>query len=44
MPSHTSTTDLVVIIVAAIVMSTIAGFVPALLAARMKPVEALRSE
>src|SRR5581483_6657469 len=44
MPSHTEPHDLVIIVIAALVLSTIAGFVPALIAARLKPVEALRSE
>ncbi|MDB6169774.1 MAG: hypothetical protein JWM88_2638 [Verrucomicrobia bacterium] len=44
LPSHIETRDLVVIVVAALVLSTLAGIVPALLAARLKPVEALRSE
>ena len=44
LPAHTETVDLVVIIVSAIALSTLAGLVPALIAARMKPVDALRSE
>ena len=44
LPAHTEGRDLIVIVVAAILLSTLAGIVPALLAARMKPVEALRSE
>ena len=44
MPRHTEPSDLIIIIVAAIVLSTLAGFVPALIAARLKPVDALRSE
>ncbi|MDB6126544.1 MAG: hypothetical protein JWM35_440 [Verrucomicrobia bacterium] len=44
LPAHTETRDLVVIIVSALILSTLAGIVPALLAARLKPVEALRSE
>ncbi len=44
LPSHTSTNDLVVIIVGSILASTLAGLVPAWRAAKLKPVEALRSE
>lgn len=44
LPSHTETRDLVLIVVAALVLSTLAGIVPAVLAARLKPAEALRSE
>jgi lipoprotein-releasing system permease protein len=44
LPSHTSTSDLVVTIVASIAISTLAGLLPAWRAARLKPVEALRSE
>ncbi len=43
LPSHTSTNDLVVIIVGSILASTLAGLVPAWRAAKLKPVEALRS-
>ena len=44
LPAHTLTSDLVITIVAAIVISTLAGLLPAWRAARLKPVEALRSE
>jgi lipoprotein-releasing system permease protein len=44
MPSHTTAGDLGVIVVSAIVLSTLAGLVPALVAARLKPAEALRNE
>lgn len=44
LPAHTNTSDLIVIIVSALVLSTLAGLIPATMAARLKPVEALRSE
>jgi lipoprotein-releasing system permease protein len=44
LPAHSEPRDLVVIVAAALVLSTLAGIIPALLAARLKPVEALRSE
>jgi lipoprotein-releasing system permease protein len=44
LPSHTTADDLVLIIVGSIVASTLAGLVPAWRAAKLKPVEALRSE
>ncbi|MEO5958895.1 MAG: ABC transporter permease [Opitutaceae bacterium] len=44
LPSHTSGSDLAAIIVGSIVSATVAGLLPALRAAKLKPVEALRSE
>ena len=44
LPAHTDTVDLLAIVITAIVISTLAGLVPAWRAARLKPVEALRSE
>lgn len=44
LPSHTLMSDLVMTVVASIVISTLAGLIPAWRAARLKPVEALRSE
>lgn len=44
LPRHTLASDLVMTIVAAIAISTLAGLLPAWRAARLKPVEALRSE
>ena len=44
LPAHTLPSDLIMIVVASIVISTIAGLLPAWRAARLKPVEALRSE
>jgi lipoprotein-releasing system permease protein len=44
LPSHTLPSDLVVTVVAAIVISTLAGLLPAWRAAKLKPVEALRGE
>lgn len=44
LPSHTSGTDLTIIIVGSVVASTLAGLVPAWRAARLRPVDALRSE
>ena len=44
MPAHTAFSDLVIVVISAIVLSTLAGLIPAFIAARLKPVEALRSE
>lgn len=44
LPAHTAREDIVLIIVCAVVISTLAGLLPAWRAARLKPVEALRSE
>lgn len=44
LPSHTSNTDLVVIVIGSVLSATLAGLLPSLRAARLKPVEALRSE
>lgn len=44
LPSHTSRADVTMIVVCSIVISTLAGLIPAWRAARLKPVEALRSE
>lgn len=44
LPSHTDGFDLTVIIIGAVVSATFAGLLPALRAAKLKPVEALRSE
>ena len=44
LPAHTLPSDLTMIVVAAIVISTLAGLLPAWRAARLKPVEALRTE
>jgi lipoprotein-releasing system permease protein len=44
LPAHTLMSDLILTIVAAVVISTLAGLLPAWRAARLKPVEALRSE
>jgi lipoprotein-releasing system permease protein len=44
LPSHTSTSTVALIVVLTIVISTFAGVFPAWRAARLKPVEALRSE
>ncbi len=44
LPAHTELRDLVVIVISALVLSTLAGVIPAVMAARLKPVEALRSE
>jgi lipoprotein-releasing system permease protein len=44
LPRHTTTQDVVTIIVFSVLASTLAGLIPAWRAARLKPVEALRSE
>jgi len=44
LPAYTANKDVVLIIVFSIVASTLAGLIPAWRAARLKPVEALRSE
>lgn len=44
LPAHTESKDVVLIIVFSLVSSTLAGLIPAWRAARLKPVEALRSE
>jgi lipoprotein-releasing system permease protein len=44
LPAHTVASDVVMIIVFSILAATIAGLIPAWRAAKLKPVEALRSE
>jgi lipoprotein-releasing system permease protein len=44
LPSHTSAGDILLIVVSSIFISMLAGLLPAWRAARLKPVEALRSE
>jgi len=44
LPAHTESKDVILIIVFSLVASTLAGLIPAWRAARLKPVEALRSE
>jgi lipoprotein-releasing system permease protein len=44
LPAYTAEKDVILIIVFSIVASTLAGLIPAWRAARLKPVEALRSE
>lgn len=44
LPAYTSNDDLIMIISSAIIISTLAGLLPAWRAAKLKPVEALRSE
>ena len=44
LPQHTSGSDIRLIVICSIVISTLAGLLPAWRAARLKPVEALRSE
>ena len=44
LPAYSETSDVVMIVVCSVVISTLAGLLPAWRAARLKPVEALRSE
>jgi len=44
LPSHPMASDIITTVIAAIVISTLAGLLPAWRAAKLKPVEALRSE
>jgi len=44
LPSHTDPADVVIIVIGAILSATLAGLLPALRAAKLKPVEAFRSE
>jgi lipoprotein-releasing system permease protein len=44
LPSHTAMSDIVMIVVSSVFISMLAGLLPAWRAARLKPVEALRSE
>ena len=44
LPAHTVTKDVIFIVIFSLVASTLAGLIPAWRAARLKPVEALRSE
>ncbi len=44
LPAHTEAKDVIMIIVFSVVASTLAGLIPAWRAAKLKPVEALRSE
>lgn len=44
LPAHISASEMIIIIVGSIVISTLAGLLPAWRASRLKPVEALRSE
>jgi lipoprotein-releasing system permease protein len=43
LPAHTETSDLVITLVASVLAATLAGLIPAWRAARLEPVEALRS-
>ncbi len=44
LPSHTAASDILLIVVSSVFISMLAGLLPAWRAARLKPVEALRSE
>ena len=44
LPEHLESRDLLIIVLSALALSTLAGVIPAVIAARLKPVEALRSE
>jgi lipoprotein-releasing system permease protein len=44
LPAHTSGRDLAIVILAAVILSTLAGIIPAVIAASQKPAEALRNE
>lgn len=44
LPAHLAGSDLVMIVASSLIVSTLAGLLPAWRAARLKPVEALRSE
>jgi lipoprotein-releasing system permease protein len=44
LPAHTESKDVIIIIVFSILAATLAGLIPAWRAAKLKPVEALRSE
>ncbi len=44
LPAYTATKDVIIIVVFSLLASTLAGLIPAWRAARLKPVEALRSE
>lgn len=44
LPAHTAQSDVALIVACAVVISTLAGLLPAWRAARLNPVEALRSE
>jgi lipoprotein-releasing system permease protein len=44
LPAHTAPGDVVLIVTCSVVISTLAGLLPAWRAARLKPVEALRNE
>jgi lipoprotein-releasing system permease protein len=44
LPAHTAPSDVAIIIFFSLLASTVAGLIPAWRAAKLKPVEALRSE